>query len=113
MIFCLLLTLGLKSATAAAHIATSTGKSFFTASIISSALIIFFTFISLEKLIEVGPATSVVFTPNFDRAKAISYPCLPLDSLEIYLTGSKYSRVGPVVTKALIFFFLTKSLLSK
>ena len=104
---------GLKSETAAAHTATSTGKSFCTAPIISSELVIFFTIRSLEKLIEVGPATKVVFTPNFDNAKAISYPCLPLDSLDIYLTGSKYSRVGPVVTKALMFFFFTKSLLLK
>ena len=53
-----------------------------------------------------GPAISLVFIPNFFNAKATSYPCLPLDSLEIYLTGSKYSLVGPVVTKALKFLFL-------
>ena len=27
---------------------------------------------TLEKFIEVGPATKVVFTPNFDKARAIS-----------------------------------------
>ena len=54
---------------------------------------------------DVGPATKVVFIPNLESAKAISYPCLPLDSLDIYLTGSIYSRVGPVVTNALILFF--------
>ena len=32
----------------------------------------FFRLMSLEKFIEVGPATKVVFTPNFDRAKANS-----------------------------------------
>ena len=47
-IFCLLLFLGLKSDTAAAQIAISTGKSFCTASIISSPLLIFLTLISFE-----------------------------------------------------------------
>ena len=51
---------------------------------------------------------SVVLIPNFESAKAISYPCLPLDSLDIYLTGSIYSLVGPEVTSALRFFFFKK-----
>ena len=45
--------------------------------------------------------------PNLDNSRAISYPCFPLDSLEINLTGSIYSFVGFVVTIALIFFFLS------
>ena len=52
-----------------------------------------------------GPVIRVVSTPNLLRAKAISYPCLPLDSFEIYLTGSIYSLVGPAVTNAFNFFF--------
>ena len=60
-----------------------------------------------------GPVIKVVFIPNLFRAKAISYPCLPLDSFEMYLTGSTYSLVGPAVTSALNFLFLTKFLLSK
>ena len=55
-----------------------------------------------------GPVIKVVLIPNLLRAKAISYPCFPLDSFEIYLTGSIYSLVGPAVTRALKFFFLTK-----
>ena len=35
------------------------------------------------------------------------------NEFEIYLTGSRYSRVGPVVTNAFKFFFLTISFLSK
>ena len=57
----------------------------------------------------VGPDINVVFTPSLDNSSAISYPCFPLDSLEINLTGSKYSFVGPVVTIAFIFFFFNKS----
>ena len=45
-LFVLLFLIGLKSATAAAHIAISTGKHFFTASNISFAEIIFFILIS-------------------------------------------------------------------
>ena len=56
-----------------------------------------------------GPDISFVFIPNFFKANAISYPCFPLNSFEMYLTGSKYSLVGPVVTKAFKFFSLTIS----
>ena len=52
-----------------------------------------------------GPVIRVVSTPNLLRAKAISYPCLPLDSFEIYLTGSIYSG-RPAVTNAFNFFLL-------
>ena len=41
------------------------------------------------------------------NALAISYPCFPLDLLDMYLTGSVGSTVGPAVTKAFSFFFLT------
>ena len=79
---------GLKSETAAAQTAMSTGKISFTSFIISLALTTFFTSISLEKFIFVGPEIKVVFIPSLDKASAISYPCFPLDSFEIYLTGS-------------------------
>jgi len=76
-------------------------------------VIIFFVLISLLEERCEGPVIKVVFIPNLLNASAISNPCLPLDSFEIYLTGSKYSLVGPAVTKAfrfllLIIFFLLK-----
>ena len=49
----------------------------------------------------VGPDISVVSKPFFDRDSANAKPCFPLDLLDINLTGSIYSRVGPAVTKAL------------
>ena len=80
---------------------------------ISSAEVIFFTFKSLGKTRLDGPEIRVVFIPNLFSAMATSQPCLPLDSFEIYLTGSMYSLVGPVVTIAFQFFFLTMFLLLK
>ena len=38
-----------------------------------------------------GPVIKVVLIPNLLNAQAISKPCLPLDSFEMNLTGSKYS----------------------
>ena len=54
-----------------------------------------------------GPDINVVLTPNFASELAISYPCLPLELLVIKLTGSMYSFVGPAVTSAFKFLFLT------
>ena len=112
-IFIFFLKIGLISDTAAEHTAISTGRSFFTFSNISLADTIFIssTFLSGVKLD--GPNTNVVFTPNFDKEFAISIPCLPLDSLDKYLIGSKYSLVGPAVTIAFSFLLFTKSLFKK
>ena len=60
-----------------------------------------------------GPVIKVVSMPSLFSASAISYPCLPLDSFDIYLIGSINSLVGPAVTRALrllflIIFFLLK-----
>ena len=56
----------------------------------------------------VFPEISVVSNPLSLRHLAISYPCLPLDLFVINLTGSIYSLVGPAVTKAFNFLFLSK-----
>ena len=52
-----------------------------------------------------GPVINLVLIPSLLKANVISKPCLPLDSLEMYLTGSKYSLVGPAVTRAFKFFY--------
>ena len=62
---------------------------------------IFFTLMLLGRTKFDGPVINVVFTPSLSSAIAISQTCFPLDSFDMYLTGSKYSLVGPVVTKAL------------
>ena len=54
----------------------------------------------------VGPDINVVSKPYSLNELANAYPCFPLDSFEINLTGSKYSRVGPAVTKAFNFLFV-------
>ena len=64
-----------------------------------------FTLIFLGTTNVEGPAIKVVFIPTLSSAKAISYPCFPLDLLVINLTGSIYSLVGPAVTIALNLFF--------
>ena len=53
-----------------------------------------------------GPEIKVVSKPLLNNDFAISYPCLPLDLFEMYLTGSIYSCVGPAVTIALYFLLL-------
>ena len=58
-----------------------------------------FTFSGVSKF--VGPEIKVVSIPLLANDLAISYPCFPDDWLEINLTGSIYSLVGPAVTKAL------------
>ena len=71
-IFFLLFSFTLKSVTAAAHTAISTGNVFFTSLSISSADVIFFTIIPLGVENLEGPAIKVVFTPSLLRAIAIS-----------------------------------------
>ena len=60
-----------------------------------------------------GPDINVVSTPNFANDLAISYPCLPLELFVMNLTGSKYSFVGPAVTRAYSFLFFTRFLSEK
>ena len=50
-----------------------------------------------------GPKTMVGMAPTFLKALAKANPILPLELLEIYRTGSKYSRVGPKVIKTFLF----------
>ena len=57
-----------------------------------------------------GPEIKVVLKPLLNNDFAISYPCLPLDLFEIYLTGSINSCVGPAVTIALNFLLLLLNL---
>ena len=108
MILFLFLVIDLKSETAAAQTAISTGRLFFISFSISFAEVIFLTSKLFEKTKLEGPDINLVFIPSFFKAKATSYPCFPLDSFEIYLTGSRYSLVGPVVTTAEKFLFFTK-----
>ena len=72
LILFLLLSAGLKSATAAAHTAKSTGSNFLTSLNISSAEVIFLTSIPFGEIRLEGPAIRVVFIPSLFNAIAIS-----------------------------------------
>ena len=50
-----------------------------------------------------GPVINVTFAPFLNRAFAIEVPCNPLESFEIYLTGSILSLVAPDVTRIFLF----------
>ena len=64
LILFLLFPSGLKSVTAATHTAKSAGKDFLTALSISSAEVIFFTFIPFGEVRFEGPAIRVVAIPD-------------------------------------------------
>lgn len=94
-----------QSATAAVKIAISAGRLPIVASYIACALSTLIKLISGDIFKFDGPEIKVVSKPLLFSEFAISYPCLPLDSLEINLTGSIYSLVGPAVTIAFSFYY--------
>ena len=66
---------------------------------ISSAVSTRTTFNDLGGGVDVGPHTTVTSAPRRRACVASAKPIRPVDRLEMYLTGSIASRVGPAVTR--------------
>ena len=110
-IFVFALSLGRQSPTAAAHIAISNGPASLTASFISIAVSTLITLPKPDNSKFTGPNINVTSASSSIKHLAISVPCLPELLFPRNLMSSRYSNVGPAVTK--IFFDFNTYITSK